>query len=882
MSETIELELIPKYQVHPKTYLSANGFYIYDCKTESTDVELNSRGFVGIKGKIQRLDLNQTYKAELKFAETHETFGTSYWVESIYQDIPETPEAQKEYLLAIITQKQVDEIYKVYPNDDIISLFEKDTFDHTLVHGFGEKVYLKVKNKIIENLKYKELYSELNKYGVTPNLIQKIVDAYGSPERALHIVKENTYDLTSIKGIGFKKADTIFLSIAKSDLSEKLENNEITRTQASELFEEACRNPYRIKAGIVYAIQQEQNNGHTYMIRESLNNFCYELLSLDTNIIDEQIDENSELFVYEDKVSLISTYMAEQTIAQKSVKILKNSRELDFDPDTFIAEMEHKYKDELKHGLSEQQKSFIHNIKRYNIQLLIGFAGTGKSQMQKLLRELLTQLGLTSLWLTPTASAAKVLTSYLGQGAKAYTMHRGISMGSLTKENDDGQEEVIGVRQDFIIIDEFSMVDVFLCSRLLKLLKNPNVRVLFVGDSFQNVAISCGNILQNMIDAKVLPMTMLDVVFRQSEGGILDIATRIRLSEQFIEDDFVGTVKFGDNLLFHCLPYEYKKPSEFIDDGFQFYYEGYLDGGYKPEDILAMSPTKKGKLGTITLNKRIQNLVNPLAFGTKEIDFVTVEKNENEEDDIPEEPIKLRVGDYIVNTRNTYDHENLNGKLCDIVNGDTGILTDIIQDWKPSTKPSPIQLNPFDDDYFGEVVEEDDSEETETVVEENMNGLYLRFDEDSVKFKVADKFQLLHAWCMTIHKAQGMGNKAMLLVFDMSHVYGSNANMIYVALTRPEEYAIVVCQPKALNAALKKFANLMRNTHLERMLIECNALHECEMESIQEKRRNKESEIDVEEEVVEEVSDVVEDKFDIFDRSDDYKIIDIGEDELPF
>lgn len=797
MNDTIKLTLKPVQQIYPKNNLfSHNDFYIYDCLTENKKVELNSRGYLSIKGKIQKLDLNINYKAEIKFAEKHPTFGTSYWIQNIYQDIPDTIEEQKDYLKSILTELQVEAIYKVYPNTNIIQMFKDDTFDYSKVHGFGKYTYERVKKKILDNLEFKELLSQLGKYGITYTIIKKLVDKFGSPQLAIKKIKENPYELIQFDGIGFKKADAIALNMQKIDLKEKIEKGEITREEADNLFQEYYKSPFRIQAGIIYIIEQEQENGHTYITRENLIKECYEKLFVDHQFIEEQIKLTKDLYIKDDRISLLYTFNCEKFIASTAKKMLDKTTELDFNPDEFIQKIEQKYKNIMPNGLSKQQKEFFHNFKKYNFQLLIGYAGTGKSMLQKLLYELLEELKLSSLWLTPTASAAKVLTNYLEGKAKATTIHRGIMQAS--KSVDEDEEENIGILEDVIIVDEFSMVDVFLCARLLTLLKNPNVRVLFVGDSFQNVAISCGNILQNMIDSKKIPMTILTEVFRQKEGGILDIATRIRLQQRFLDNDFVGTKKFGNNLFFCCMKWEKDRPSERMDEAFMYYYKYFIEKkNYQPQDILSMSPTKKSKLGTITLNKKIQEYVNPYSEHKKEINFIK-EKNEDKHNNDDTTYTKLRVGDYVVNTKNTYEIFTVDKKLVDVVNGDTGLVEDIIIDWKPQHHTT----------------------ESLNSLEENKNGIYIQFDDNYIKFDHNDKEQLLHAWCMTIHKAQGMGNKVSLLVFDKSHTYGMNANMLYVALTRATDYAIVICQAKVLNDIMKKFANLSRNTWLEELLTE--------------------------------------------------------------
>jgi ATP-dependent exoDNAse (exonuclease V) alpha subunit len=220
-----------------------------------------------------------------------------------------------------------------------------------------------------------------------------------------------------------------------------------------------------------------------------------------------------------------------------------------------------------------------------------------------------------------------------------------------------------------------------------------------------------------------------------------------------------------------------------MEDGYKHYYNGYLKK-FKPDEIMALSPTKKGKLGTVAINKVIQNIVNPSDDTKKEIEFG--------EDGI------LRVGDYVINVKNTYGIINTKDKETEIVNGDKGIIYDLLTDWKPENKKRII----------------DDEEEEEI----DLNGIYVRFDFDDIKINLQDKFQLLHAWCLTMHKSQGGNAKAVLVIADKAHKWQISANLLYTAITRATEYAVVICQADVINSAMKKVENLRRNTFLYDLL----------------------------------------------------------------
>lgn len=1096
---TIKLKLTPKRCVHPKVYNPENDFYIYSCVTEKNpEVEIHPKyGTFTIKGKMQRLDIDVEYTAEIEFGESHPTFGVSYNVISIYQEMPKTQEAQKDFLRALITETQIKEIYNTYKDQDVIELFKNNTFDYSKVKGFGEATYQRVRKKIIDNLDYQELFSNLGKYGVTYGVIVKLMEEFGSAELAIQKVKNNPYTLTKIHGVGFKKADAIARNMAKEEIEVLLKQGDITRDEANKMFvEKVFKSPFRIQSGIKHIIELEQGSGHTYIEYDELIKNGIELLQVEESLINKQVYAMDDLYIEDTKIALKTTFETEDNIARWIKERLGSTTTLKFDVNEFIERMEKKH--DIK--LSEQQKSFFVNIKDHNVNLLVGYAGCvdkdteffngfewkkvsdykdgdkilqynrdgstslviperyhvlkedkmtliknksgsinqclsdehrviyrtskghlaelpfhevkrrhqanaagfngrfittfnysgdgialtddeirvmvmviadghfpksdkikkcrinvkkerkkerleillhnanidftkqvkddgyntyhfispikakvfdsywyncnskqlkiiaeeifywdgcvhkggrlsfstheresadfiqfvfssigqratigidnrvgqkytknnytrktvgynviiskgnivsliarnpdkrtemvdyypvdglkycftlpsgmwvmrrenricitgncGKSMLQKLLRDLLLEIGLTAKWLAPTGNAAKILGGYIGE--KALTAHRAIGYGQRKEEKD-----LITINEDFVIIDETSMLDVFIASSILQKIKNPSTRILFIGDSFQIPSVASGLLLHDLLESEVVPTTKLDIVFRQSEGGVLDIATKIRLNKKFIDNSASGRITFGDNMIIHCVE------QEWMEDGYKHYYNGYLKK-FRPEEIMVLSPTKKGKLGTVEINKVIQSIVNPADGIKKEIEFG--------------EDGYLRVGDYIINIKNTYNIKNINDCDTEIVNGDKGIIYDLITDWKPEDKSKRYR------DEDGGV---DDSEE------KDLNGIYVKFDLDDIQIGLQDKFQLLHAWCLTMHKSQGGSAKSVLVIADKAHKWQLSANLLYTAITRATDFVVVICQPDVINSAMKKVENLRRNTFLGDLL----------------------------------------------------------------
>ncbi|MFC8688177.1 AAA family ATPase [Brevibacillus porteri] len=717
-SELFEIELTV---VKGKHY--QNDFGRYYCTTDEWEkVEFDKESTFVIIGTMPVLNENGKYKATLK-RKDHPTFGVQYEVKMILNCMPTTKETQRDFLKTMMTELQLKAIYNAYPDQDIIALMKDDAIDHRKVKGIGEFTYGLIRKRIIENLDVQQALATLGKYDISYKMIMKMVSHYGSAELLIQMVEKNPYELTSVSGIGFKKAD------------------EIAKNMGFDM-----NSPYRIRAAITYVIEEEQRNGHTYIEYDELIIRVRELISRSEDCIKEEHRNHGGIILIGDRVSKQKTYNDEKYIAEELKHILDDRKELLFDVESFITNQEQLY----NISLTDQQKSFFYNIKKYGVNFLVGYAGCGKSMLQKLFINLLEEMGLSYALLSPTGKAAKVLAKYTERAAS--TIHRATGVGK------DESEGLYEIDKDFVIVDEASMLGVSLCARMLRRLTNKNVRVLFIGDDFQIASVDMGNFLYDSINSGALPVTKLDIVFRQSEGGILDIATKIRQGEKFIGNKDYGTFKFGENVTL------YSAKQDRMVDGCEYSYRQ-LMSKYSPDDIMVLSPTKKSDLGTYSINKSIQKIVNP-------------------HDGIKQEwsmaDCVFRESDNVINVKNTYDVIALDGKIVDIVNGDTGKIQTI-----------DIGNKIMNIDY----------------------GFCI------VPVKLDDLDNILHSYCITMHKSQGSAAKAVLVIMDKSQKRQMNANLLYTAVTRASDYLIILAQADVINYAMTKNASLQRNTFLMEMLM---------------------------------------------------------------
>ena len=411
-----------------------------------------------------------------------------------------------------------------------------------------------------------------------------------------------------------------------------------------------------------------------------------------------------------------------------------------------------------EHGveLEENQRQFFHDWNENAILLLIGGGGMGKSWLQRILLDLIKKKNYRTALLAPTGKASKVMTNYTGR--QAMTIHR--KTGVYGQDEESSKE----ITEDVVIVDEASMCDVFILAKFFKAVTNSNARILFVGDDFQLPSVGVGNFLYDAIHSTHVKISRLKKVFRQAEGGILNVVTDIREGKQFLNDTDEGRIVFGKDCVF------WLTDSDYIRDGVIANYKKVINSGrWTQDDVVILSPTNKGKLGTVELNKQIQKIANPASASKKE--KAVGSKND---------PTIFRVGDLVMNVVNTYDIETVGGGVADIFNGDTGKIIDI------------------------------DDQKKAFIVEIDGIQVYMKFGTILTN--------LVHAWVTTIHKSQGSQYKVVILIADKSSTYQLNANLLYTGGSRAKEYLLALTQASTINKAMKKFANMERRSFMQELL----------------------------------------------------------------
>ena len=709
---------------------------------EYPQIQIGKYGTCTIKGNVQELNLGVEYTVKAK--EISDKYGVGYEVINIKREKPTTLATTRNFLYEILTPNQTDTLLEAYPDivDRIINN-RLDDIDLNKTKGLKDYTFNVIKQKVIENFKLADLVEEFRGL-FSLSIIKKLYDKYPSVEKIKEVIRTEPYEcLCRLSGIGFKTADGMLLELEKESKQCK-ENGK----NPILFFGFDLKPPYqRAKACVDYILNENEANGNTYVKVGDLKKQFEILVPEAISNLPVILKRDNDVIFDRESLSVCrkETYETEKYIAEKIKEGLSINTKWDCDCSQF-RRLE-------GFDLTLDQCKTSEYMCIYNIVMLVGYGGAGKSSSTQAFVNLLKHYNKSFLLLAPTGRAAKVLAGFTGENAM--TIHRGLG---YMPPNDWNFNSEHPLPYDVVIVDEFSMVDIFLFKHLLEAIDFNRTKLLIIGDDAQIPSVGAGNVLYDLLCYKKIPTITLDKVFRYGKGGLSTVATDARTQTEYLDKNKKGMQVFGEDQSYIFMPLQ--------QDGIVDYtvklYKTLLTKGYSVEDIAVLSCYNVGDYGVIELNKRLQEAVNPnpdakIVFGDSE----------------------FRLNDIVMNYANDYKAVLYNEEFLDdknttfIANGESGMV-------------DKIEHNSMVSNY---------------------DGTLIYYDKGKLK-------NIRLAYAITTHKSQGGQFKVVILITPRSHTFMLNSNLLYVGISRAKEKCYHLGEIKTVNNALKKKENFDRKTLL--------------------------------------------------------------------
>lgn len=684
-------------------------------------------------GTFAHIDEGECIEVEGDFVE-HAVYGTQFKMSRYKVVPPEDAIAVERYLgsgaIKGIGAALAKRIVKKFGNDTF-RIIEEEPERLVEVKGISERIAREIAEQVEEKRDVRDAMIYLQKYGISNTLALKIYQKYGMG--LYKIMQENPYKLAEdISGVGFRIADEIASKIGIHTDSD-----------------------YRIRSGVLYTLLQAGAEGHVYLPQDMLLNKAAVLLELKPEQLEPQIanlaidrklmmkEKDGQLCIYS-----MSMYYAELNCARMLYELQQA-----FDGAQRMTHVERERLEKKLCKLEEangmqldtlQRKAVMEAIEN-GIFILSGGPGTGKTTTINMILRYFEEEGCDIFLAAPTGRAAKRMTE--ATGFEARTIHRLLELNGSASEEDKSvsdknaffeKNELNPLEADVIIIDEMSMVDIFLFQSLLKAI-TPGTRLILVGDRNQLPSVGPGQVLKDLMESNAFACVMLSKIFRQE--GASDIVMNAHLineGKQIALDnkskDFFFLPRDNVNVIYkHMILLITEKMPKYVNA--------------TPYDIQVLTPMRKGALGVETLNQILQQYLNPPAQDKLQI---------THGDGV------IREGDKVMQTKNNYQLEweilSKYGIVVDrgqgVFNGDVGIVKEIQETAKTV------------------IVEYDDGKQ----VTYPLSGL--------------DEIEL--AYAITIHKSQGSEYPAIVMPLLTGPRMLFNRNLLYTGVTRAKSCVTIL------------------------------------------------------------------------------------------
>lgn len=701
-------------------YNEENGFLIGKLKGSEGKEE------IAVVGKAPKVQCGETLLLSGSWT-MHPKHGKQFSFVTFESKLPASAYGIRKYLASGL----IHGIGKTYAKKivdhfgaDTLRIISEESARLREIEGIGKMRAKSIKQAWEEQKAVREVMMFLQTYGVTDALCLRLVRKYGNEAKT--VLETDPYRIIrEVRGIGFKTADRIALNLGL-----------------------ASNGPPRIDAGILHVMQECEDQGHTHFQRREIALQAIELLEANSTEVETRLNnllEEGEIVASQtDWIQLPNTARAERILAQSLNSLIMGKSSL---PLILVEKAVEWAQGKAGFAFADAQAASVRQALISKVSILTGGPGTGKTTILRALVSILRAKKAKILLTAPTGRAAKRMAESASHFSQ--TVHRLLkfdpSQGGFSVNE---QNPLIC---DYLIMDESSMLDVRLAAALVRALP-PNAHLLLVGDADQLPSVGSGNVLKDLIDCGQIPVTRLQVTFRQADhSGIVGLAHSIlsgRTSPPKALDPGAPLPRNQDVHFIRaespdeCARLVSNLCSEVLPETF------FID---PTKEVQVLAPLHRGAGGIANLNDQIRDSLNPngatLVFGS----------------------LLFREGDKVIQTRNNYDK--------DVFNGDLGVVEKV------------DSLN---------------------------GVLSIRFDQRMVSYERMEAADLQPAYAISVHKSQGSEYPVVVFVLLKQHFMMLQRNLVYTGLTRAKKKVVFVGDPAAYAMAVRNDKTLVRQTDLIR------------------------------------------------------------------
>jgi exodeoxyribonuclease V alpha subunit len=582
----------------------------------------------GVVGQLHQ-GAHVTVKGNWTF---HPKFGRQLEATECFTQLPTSAVGIQKYLASGLIRgigpKFAERLVKQF-GEQTLDVIDKNPERLFEVGGVGEKRVTSIVNAWQEQKEVSRVMVFLRSKDVSTSYAVKIFKTYGN--QAIEKIQENPYRLVDdIWGIGFKTADQIAIKMGVELLS-----------------------PARIKAGILFTVAQATDNGHLYAELQKLKEDVVKTLGVDASVCQELLKSALTDLYQQDKIKLLSHnqkhylslpqfYHSEKGIAQKITRLMEHKMSIGtLDYDSIYQSI--RIPDARGIELNEDQQRGILCCLQNKVTIITGGPGTGKTTLVKRLINVLETNHIRFRLAAPTGRAAKRMFESTGKNAE--TLHRMLEFSPVTMSFTRNEQNALDL--DLLIVDESSMIDVFLMHAILKALP-WNASLLLIGDVDQLPSVGAGNVLNDLIASGKIAVVRLTQIFRQAQDSLI-VVNAHRINKGEFPTSFVPGSKKDFSYVKEDTP-------ENIFPWLRSLYTTQLPKhGISPENSIVLVPMNRGVVGTARINQELQAILNP---------------HTDEERSIQQFGQVYKIGDRVMQVRNNYEKFVFNGDIGNIVNID--------------------------------------------------------------------------------------------------------------------------------------------------------------------------------------------------------------------